>query len=356
MADGAGGGDHIVEIVRHGSTHLNSDDSSVDRIRGWNDIPLNDAGRLEARQIAEKMAKSPPQVLATSDLIRAVETAQIISRRIGVPISLRSRAFRPWNVGELTGKVTDDALPTLKKYIDKTPDAKLPGGGESFNDFAGRFFAGIRSLLEQHDGKRVAVVSHHRNERLMTAWKADGYDPALDVDKAIFAERGSRTGGVTAFRIPADSLEETTDMTDTSMAAGAGDDGSDNAGDGGDQGSTLCCSIYVNSDGTFTMVPGGGDEDQEAGASAGAAGQAGAAADAGAGPGGAGSPGAEGQEASSPSDQGEHFDNIADLMKAVLEEVQEAAKGGGEEQGMDEGFNQASDQSQPGPSPVGPNS
>src|SRR6266568_9011797 len=44
-------------IIRHGCTDMNGEgNTSADRIRGWSDVPLNDAGREDAVQAGEKLA------------------------------------------------------------------------------------------------------------------------------------------------------------------------------------------------------------------------------------------------------------------------------------------------------------
>src|ERR1700724_2611339 len=110
-----------IELIRHGQTSHNSDDVSVDRIRGWKNIPLSDDGRKEAYRIAEKMARRKPDVIVTSDLKRAHDTAEIIAREMGMKVALVTKAFRPWNVGVWAGKVTSKALPVLIDYAENKP-------------------------------------------------------------------------------------------------------------------------------------------------------------------------------------------------------------------------------------------
>jgi broad specificity phosphatase PhoE len=208
-----GGGDmHRIMIIRHGSTDLNDSKTSVDRIRGWKDIPLNEEGRAEAHKMADKLAKKPPDVLLTSDLKRASETAHIVSARIGVPVSERSEGFRPWNVGTYAGKLSSEAVPILSDYAKNKPDEKVPGG-ESFNDFKHRFFDHLAETLDKYNGNHVAIVTHYRNERLLEAWKAKGFPKSGEIDRKVFAEKGPAPAHVTEISIPRSRLETGPSMT-----------------------------------------------------------------------------------------------------------------------------------------------
>ena len=81
-------GSRSIQIIRHGATNLNNDDVSVDRIRGWANVPLSDDGREEALRLADMITSNPPDVLVSSDLERALDTAKIISNCANVPIGM----------------------------------------------------------------------------------------------------------------------------------------------------------------------------------------------------------------------------------------------------------------------------
>jgi broad specificity phosphatase PhoE len=197
-----------IMLIRHGATKLNNDDVSVDRIRGWKDIPLSKDGEEEAHHLGEKIKNlsDKPDVIVSSDLKRAADTASIISEITGIPLVEETKNFRPWNVGEYAGSVTKDAVPVLAKFATEKPDEKLPGG-ESFDDFARRFFGGVSKVLSQHKGK-VAIVTHHRGERLMKAWIKNGCPPDGEIDKTEFCKKGEPTGAIMDLKIPMNALED----------------------------------------------------------------------------------------------------------------------------------------------------
>ena len=195
-----GGSERHLQLIRHGATRLNNDDVSVDRIRGWKDVPLSPDGKSEAESLAKVIAKNPPDALFSSDLCRAEETASIIAKACGLKMEKATKDFRPWNVGEFAGQKSKEAVPILAEYATETPDKPVPGG-ESFNSFRGRFFKGLLKALQSNDGL-VAVVSHHRAERLLKAWAKAGFPKDGAIDEAEFSKKGEPTGHCEILKIP----------------------------------------------------------------------------------------------------------------------------------------------------------
>jgi len=204
-------------IVRHGETKLNNDtDTSQDRIRGWTDVPLTDKGRQEAKIAGEKLKKHKIEVICCSPLSRAHETAKIIGKELNIkPVTIDG--LKPWNLGELTGTSTKEALPKIAEYVRKKADKKVPEG-ESFNDFSNRAFEGFKEAIKKADGKTLCVVTHHRDERLIRAWVKAGCPADHHIDLDLFLQKGDPPGGVIALKIDEENLgaEGETDSADSS--------------------------------------------------------------------------------------------------------------------------------------------
>src|SRR5215472_944111 len=183
-----------VYVVRHGATSMNNQtDLSQDRIRGWSDVPLAPQGREEAKKAAEELKQFGIQLIVTSDLTRAQETAHIISQELGgVPIQV-SQKLRPWNLGDFTGANTKEALPKIAVFAQQTPDQPIPGG-ESFNQFKNRANQGLAEVVQLAQGRPVAIVTHHRDERLWKAEQAAGWSGQVDLN--VFLQKGDPPGGV----------------------------------------------------------------------------------------------------------------------------------------------------------------
>lgn len=195
-----------VIIMRHGATALNADDVSVDRIRGWTDVPLSKEGRREADRLGEQLDKEKPSVILTSDLARAADTAHITSKATGVEVAEESQGFRPWDVGEMAGRKSSEGIPILADYAENKPSQKVPGG-ESFDDFRKRFFLSLADAVERYQGT-PAIVLHHRGERLIKAWEAAGFPANGDIDISVFNQKGEHTDSLERIKIPVERLQQ----------------------------------------------------------------------------------------------------------------------------------------------------
>lgn len=150
-------------FVRHGSTELNAGDpkDKKDYFRGWTDAPLSDFGRKTVKQTAAWFKPLKIDKLYTSDLPRAVETAQMISKVTNNKVEPDKR-LRPLDVGYLTAQLI---TPEGKKVLEEShrnKDEPIPGG-ESYNDFIDRYTDILPDLLKESKDKNVVVVTHHRN-------------------------------------------------------------------------------------------------------------------------------------------------------------------------------------------------
>jgi alpha-ribazole phosphatase len=81
-------------LARHGETEWNR----IGRWQGHADPPLNEAGRLQAVELAERLARDGITVIYASDLRRASETAQVIGERLGLEVH-EDPALREIDVG-----------------------------------------------------------------------------------------------------------------------------------------------------------------------------------------------------------------------------------------------------------------
>jgi probable phosphoglycerate mutase len=147
-------------LTRHGETSWNAER----RLQGHTDIPLNAKGEMQARQMAQalKDARLTFDVLYTSDLKRAVDTANAVVQLFGVKARVES-ALRERHFGALQGLSINDA-PLLKPdiwqaHIARDLDHELEGG-ESIQQFALRVQKALDQIQEQHAGKTILIVSH----------------------------------------------------------------------------------------------------------------------------------------------------------------------------------------------------
>ena len=72
----------ILLLIRHGETDWNRSG----RVMGDQAIPLNQAGERQAQACAEVLSGTPISGIFTSPVLRAVQTAEILSRPHGMPL------------------------------------------------------------------------------------------------------------------------------------------------------------------------------------------------------------------------------------------------------------------------------
>ena len=144
--------------VRHGETAWNVQS----RLQGQLDVPLNDQGREQARRAARALADSQPDVVVSSDLSRARETAQAIASFNQCPLlldaDLRERSFGSFQ-GMTHLEVAEKWPEQSARWKSRDPDFS-PGDGESLRVFYARCVEATLRIAEAHAGRTVVVVAH----------------------------------------------------------------------------------------------------------------------------------------------------------------------------------------------------
>lgn len=136
-------------LVRHGETDWNK----VGRLQGQEDIPLNDLGKQQANECGIFLKNDPYDVIVTSPLSRALETAQIIQSHFQSDILIyEDELFKERAFGLASGL-------TLEERRTKYPDKSYPNQ-ELWEDFKNRIFLGIQEIHEQFTDKKVLLVAH----------------------------------------------------------------------------------------------------------------------------------------------------------------------------------------------------
>ena len=175
-------------LVRHGETDWNV----KQRLQGHTDIPLNEKGRGQAIQMANaiKAIDLHFDVLYTSDLQRAAQTAQAIEKVFGVS-AIRNEALRERNLGALQGLTTKEApgldIELWHRHLSRSLHEELRGG-ESIVQFANRIRNALEQICLDHAGKTVLLVSHGGALDMMYRIASN---QALDAEKAVSVPNAS---------------------------------------------------------------------------------------------------------------------------------------------------------------------
>lgn len=137
-------------LVRHGQTDWNA----AGRMQGTSDIPLNDTGRAQAREAGRRIAELAESwdLLVSSPLGRARETAQIIGEQVGLELSQTMPGIIERHYGTAEGQVLD--------YEDSRHPQDLYEDVEAEAEVYRRGVAACRELVRAHPGERILAVSH----------------------------------------------------------------------------------------------------------------------------------------------------------------------------------------------------
>ena len=137
------------------------------RILSNRDLPhgLTEKGRDQATQLARRLARENVLALVASPVLRAQQTAQIVSEHLGLPI-LTSTALRDFDCGEMEGRGDEAAWAAHNAVIAAWRergeyDARIPDG-ESYKDVRARFVPFVDEVIQRY-GERdgtVTVVMH----------------------------------------------------------------------------------------------------------------------------------------------------------------------------------------------------
>lgn len=149
-------------LLRHGETDWNKEW----RLQGSFDIPLNEKGIAQAQDAALRYKDLSFDVVISSPLQRALNTARIIAEPHGLTVQTDER-LREICFGDLEGKSVEESNrdPVLKEarenFFDH-PELYVPvGKGESFDNLDTRCRSFLSDLKKNYDDKTIVFISGH---------------------------------------------------------------------------------------------------------------------------------------------------------------------------------------------------
>ena len=144
-------------LVRHGLTEM----IASHRLHGQMDSPLTEAGVAGAKAAADSLKRQPVDVLLSSPMGRAMQTARIIGDAIGKePIPLDG--LRERHYGWMEGRSLNLVDPRVKKSWLTRQFIRLSNrfSGESMDHFCNRIIKTTDEILARHTGQSVLLVVH----------------------------------------------------------------------------------------------------------------------------------------------------------------------------------------------------
>ncbi len=169
-----------VFLVRHGATTL----SAEDRFAGETDVELSAEGREQLHHLAARLAREPLAAVCASPMKRTLESARILAEPHGMSV-LPVDAFREISHGRWeakTRKEVEALWPDEYACWEADPYTFAPKGGETGLAVTARALPALVSLVTEHAGRAVLVVSHKATIRLLLS-ALIGFDPRTYRDR-----------------------------------------------------------------------------------------------------------------------------------------------------------------------------
>jgi broad specificity phosphatase PhoE len=186
----------LVYIARHGETDWNA----ANRWQGWTDVPLNDRGRAQARELADRLRSVPIAAVVASDLSRAEETASIVATELKVALvyvdpDLRERGFGVFE-GLTRAECEVQHAEAWRAWLE---DRTAPRGGETSDALRARMVAAVGRVAEEvaRDDAGALVVTHGAALRAVVAAITGQMPPPVanaEVWVLAWPERGAGQG------------------------------------------------------------------------------------------------------------------------------------------------------------------
>lgn len=146
-------------IVRHGETDWNK----MGKYQGITDVPLNKNGLAQAVACGKALEHIQFNRILSSDLSRALVTAESIRGNRSVDIKIDER-LRELNFGDweaLLFSEIEDRWPGLIDEMYRRPDTVKVPNGESFKELQDRAWAGVFEFISENDDDETLLITCH---------------------------------------------------------------------------------------------------------------------------------------------------------------------------------------------------
>lgn len=144
--------------MRHGE----SEDNAAGRFGGRRAAPLSPRGHAQAKALSRWFADTQVDVVVSSGLARARETAEVVASELGLAAAVRpdweEASYGNWE--GLTFKEAARREPAAVRAWMRAPLTASPPGGESFQDVYERVARAATALYEEYRGRTIVLVTH----------------------------------------------------------------------------------------------------------------------------------------------------------------------------------------------------
>lgn len=144
----------IIDLLRHGEVE------GGDIFRGSTDDTLTDEGWDQMQLTLQ--GEMSWDVIISSPLLRCAEFAESLSDQEDIKCEVID-AFQEIDFGDWEGKSPDDVLKESDDVLKRwwaAPTQQTPPEGEDFHDFRARVLKSLKQITEEHQGKRILLITH----------------------------------------------------------------------------------------------------------------------------------------------------------------------------------------------------
>jgi broad specificity phosphatase PhoE len=163
-----------VLLIRHGQSEGNAEG----RFGGHTATPLSERGRKQAAATAKMLESDSLTAIYSSDLLRAIETAEPLARLTGLPIQ-STEAFRERSVGVMEGLAFEAAAeqhPEQYAALLRRDFEHILVGGESYRQLLDRAWGKLDAAISQNRSGKIAVFTHTGTICILTLYLMGALD------------------------------------------------------------------------------------------------------------------------------------------------------------------------------------
>ncbi len=148
-----------VVFIRHGQTEWNL----VKKTQGHLNSPLTEKGLFQAKEVADKLKNYDFDLIVSSPLGRALETAKILSAELKIEKLITNVNLSERHLGVLQGKTKEESLVSFPQFFNENQrfihESEIPDG-ETLSQFLSRIKIGMEELKELSITNKMLVVTH----------------------------------------------------------------------------------------------------------------------------------------------------------------------------------------------------
>lgn len=142
-------------LARHGETDWNR----LGRWQGHADQPLNETGRRQAAELAERLVGDGIIAVYSSDLARARETADAVARRLGLDV-VEDEGLREIDVGSWSGLTRAEVEQRFPEGYARWLRGEIGHDGETREELTARVVSAVERIAAEHPSDKILVVTH----------------------------------------------------------------------------------------------------------------------------------------------------------------------------------------------------